>query len=389
MLKEWQEKYPKIFAAYPNLTHKLSAEKQTMLDSLLNHISQKHLLTDTIINRLLVDTSVVKERLYLIEKLIELKYFSQSSLEHLLNHEDLGSLYLAVSAMDRNSLLSVGIVQLLLATSAPQACTQFISQALHAKSDLNAIITFLSGPIKTADLSRSFTLFDYSSFTYTPEHFNAFALITTVLANPLCRVIFDARLRAFSDYALPTEPLKNSNYADQIIGKVCSLNHLEEQIAAFFDFFCAFRPFPDSQKYLVEINMEEQVIQTLNGYLEPIDTLNTKEDFLRIKQLINKIKTKKGASQLFDDFKYDMASAIESDDMCSTRRYSDHMDALWTILDSEEVQQQLEKYQQELTSSKGYKEMMTTNMQGNALLMSSSTRVNGSEMGEQSVASPK
>lgn len=295
MLKNWQEKYPEIFASYPNILSKLTTDAQNSLDVMLTYFIKKDQLNKKTVHFLL--------NLYLNEV------------------------------------------------------------------DFVAIQNFLS-KIVMSGLNDTLILFTHSHFTYRKENFNTFAILTSVLANPLCQIIFDARLRGFSDYSLPSEPLENSEVADSIIQQLSKLSNQEEQVAVFFNFFTNYRPFPASQAYIVEIDIAMEVESALSAYCQAkIDTINNKHDYLRAKQLIEKINTKGGSIDLFNEIKYKVASAIENKDMCSARNYQQHMNDIHQVL----MKHQFElNFEHKLQNFKGVQEMVTPQMQGHALFMPSS-----------------
>ena len=127
--------------------------------------------------------------------------------------------------------------------------------------------------VNWSGLSSAMVLFDRSELTYTKEHFTAFALLTSVLANPLCNVIFEARLRSSgSDYVIVQDPL-NKKKSCEIMQELDKLSSQEERIAAFYDFFTAYRAIPASLKYFREISLEE-VLLALNTFCEAMLTTN-------------------------------------------------------------------------------------------------------------------
>ncbi|EHL32174.1 hypothetical protein [Legionella drancourtii] len=309
MLKKWQQKYPEIFAYYPNIMSELTTDAQNSLDAMLTYFMEKKQLNTT--------------------------------------------------------------------------NTHFLLDLYLNEVDFVAIQNFLS-KIVISGLNDALTLFSHSHFTYKKEHFNTFAILTSVLANPLCQIIFDARLRGFSDYSLLSEPLENYEIAHSIIQQLSKLNNQEEQVAVFFDFFTDYRPFPASQTYTVEIDIAMEVESELRAYCQAkIDTINNKHDYLRAKQLIEKINTKGGSIDLFNEIKYKVASAIENKDMCSARNYQQHMNAIHQVL----MKHQFElDFEHKLQNFKGAQEMVTTQMQGHALFMPSSYKAPVSEMENNLVA---
>lgn len=213
----------------------------------------------------------------------------------------------------------------------------FIGRALKAGVNFPIILNFLSQNVALEGLSRALTLFDLSRrFSYRQEHFAWFGLLSKVLANPLCQTIFDARWRCFSDYMLPSEPLKPDD-ADAIIERLASLAE-KNKVRTFFDFFVRFRPFPGSQDYIVEIDVADRVNTALYFYCKAtIAAIKTQADFRAAQKMITALRKSGGDVSIFHKIKYEVASSIESADFCSTRDYSMLMDIIWSALNQPQV----------------------------------------------------
>lgn len=171
----------------------------------------------------------------------------------------------------------------------------FMQRALANHVHLSVIQTFLSEQITPEGMSHAIDLFNLSHFSYNTQHFKTFKILSDLFENPLCQTIFDARLRTFSDYDDPSEPL-NFDEADNIINQLISLRDQEARVRAFFDYFASFRPYPSSQRYFRAIKAAD---------------------------IIPRFNTRNASD--FDHMKYEIASHIESEDLCSTRTYDDLM----------------------------------------------------------------
>lgn len=309
MLKNWQEKYPQIFASYPRIMSKLSANAQNSLDEMLIH-------------------------------------------------------FLKVEQLNEKTI-------------------HFLLKLYSSEVDLALIQKFLSTQIVMNGLDDALTLFNHSQFTYKQNNFNAFAILTSVLANPLCQTIFAARLRCFSAYSSPSEPLRSPEVANSIIQQLCKLSTQEERVAVFFDFFTDYRPFPNSQRDIVEINTEMEIELILRAYCQAqIAMISNKQDYLRSKQLIEKINTKGGGIEFFNEIKYEVASAIEGKDLCSMRDFQANMANIHQVLMNHQFELD---FTEELQKSRGYQEMVTARMQGHALLMPSVDKAQDHAMKEEVV----
>lgn len=185
---------------------------------------------------------------------------------------------------------------------------QMIQHAQPAPLSQEAMHLLLS-KIDVKGFHRAKELYEMACYADSKHNYHKFALLTRVLANPLCQTIYDARLRCFSDYAEPTEPL-NNNRATDIIQQLCHERDNDQHIKLFFDFFAAFRPIPCTQKYMVDIDINDIV----NSY--KID----RRDPASLKQL-----------------KYRIASQIESEDYYSSRTYDTLMSSIEEALDQLQV----------------------------------------------------
>lgn len=191
------------------------------------------------------------------------------------------------------------------------------------------IINHLVENIAMAGLSRAVELSELAQFKYDATNYHLFILLTNVFANPLCRLIYDARLRCFSDYATPSEPI-STNDANAIILQLAGLEDEENRIRTFFDFYANVRPFPCSQKYIVDIDINELVGNALIDYCTSlIEQIQTQENLQQAINIIQMLREAGGNKNIFDEIKYTIAYRIESDDLCSTRRYDDLMNDIW------------------------------------------------------------
>lgn len=243
----------------------------------------------------------------------------------------------------------------------------FITRALKAGNHLTEINHFLLHEVALEGLNRAVTLFDLSSRDYRKEHFPLFRVLTHVFANPLCQTIFDARLRCFSDYYVPLEPL-NSLHADFIINQLYFLNDDESRVCTFFDFFSEFRSFPGSQKYIIEVNTDDHVTRELDFYFQSkIETIENKEDYFWVREMITKVRTQGGDKVIFEKIKYNVASAIEAEDFCSTRNFNQLMHQIEKALFK--PQPNLDTFIEQLENSKGFRAIRAEAFRAQSFLM--------------------
>ncbi len=341
MLRDWKIKFPQCFAEYSTFFTSLTQSDEACLSRLLAMVERSDLLDEETV-RCLLDKSCdqLHELAYWVDKLAELHCLNRATLQDIFGAYSLADLKEHVGYLAEHGL-------------APGDFKHVLSQ----QGALNS-------------LSRAIPLFDLGGLDY-HEHAQAFIVLAETFANPLCQTIFDARLRAFSDYSVPSDPV-NLYIAGDIIQKLRVLPDEESRIHTFFDFFASHRPFPESQKYIVEVDVAAEVAMALESYcVSVIKAIASPEDYERARRVIRKLQTEGGDKVIFDKIKYSVASAIESQDWCSTRHYAQLMDEVWQEL--VKPQADLDSFIKELESSKGYRQMTMIAMRGRALLMTPST----------------
>ncbi|AUH71275.1 hypothetical protein [Legionella sainthelensi] len=354
MLKDWQIKFPNSFAPFPNLFTELDLEQQETLSQLLHLIEQAGvgLLNDDTVFHILNHASYLSELTCLITLISELKCMNKSMLNHLLTHHYLPDLQESIDVLSKHMMLTSDVVKFLFSIGSPQDCVGFMIRALQKGVGLTVILNYLSQNVTLEGLNRALTLFDLSGYSYTPEHFPTFSVIAKILANPLCQTIFDSRWRSFSDYTIISEPL-NSTDADEIIKQLVDSVDEETKIRIFFDFFASFRPFPPSQRYIVDVNIGDKVTTALTNYCRlRIAAIASDESSLQVQKMIATLRQKGGDQIIFDTIKYEVASEIESEDLCSMRKYQDLMDEIWVALNQPQIH--LETFEDTFHKCRGY-----------------------------------
>lgn len=227
------------------------------------------------------------------------------------------------------------------------------------KSALSALSALSRG------LDPALELFDLAQLNYNENHLKVFFVLTEVLANPLCRTIFDARLRCFSDYYTPVEPVSTAEAKD-IIKQIYTLQDKEERIRTFFNFFAEFRPIPGSQAYLVNLNIDECVNRVFMRYCQAkIAGIENATEYLQVKNMIKTLRLSGGSPYHFQKIKYVVASYIESEDLCSMRHYDGLMEEIKNAV--QKPQNNLDSFITELHQSKGYKELEGQALKTNSL----------------------
>lgn len=362
MLTSWQQKFQKSFEAYPKLFTQLTSQQQSQLSDLLALVEQSGLLNEKNLGNLL-SWSInyyLDELVYLIEKLAEFHCLNQSTFDYLFAKHSLSELKASIYTLADRELLTTETITFLFST--PDFCSkaQFITRASMAMVPFESIKKFLSQHIDMNGLSRAIALFDLSGLPYSEEHFNEFHIVARVFGNTLCQTIFDARLRSYSDYSEPSEPV-NSRVAVTILSELGALSSQEERVAFFFDFFAELRPFPCSQRDLVDVDVADEVTKVLRSYCKSaIATVDSQQDYLRVRKMISELQNTGGNKLVFDDVKYRIASAIESADLCSIRNYKTLMDEVRQALMT--PQRDLESFTKEFQSTKGYLRTVSAEM---------------------------
>ncbi len=356
MLKSWQNKFQKSFEAYPNLLMQLTPQQQEQLADLLTTVEQSDLLNDESLRKLLSFSKwYLDELVYLIKKLAESHALNQSTFDYLFTTSSFCELNNNLRWLDDHKLLTAETINSLFSTPYFCSSVQLIKRALREKFPFESIIKFLSRQNDLSGLSRAMTLFDLSGQPYTKEQFKALEILISVLANRLCQIIFDARLRNSSDYSELSEPL-SADAAVSILSQLQTVQNQEKRIALFFDFFADFRQLPPGQDDLVQVDVAEEVTKVLRDYCSlMVAAVDSQQDYLRASKTLRELQKNGGNQALFDDLKYRIASAIEFADLCSMRQYEPLMD---------EIRQALMKPQSELAdlmeSLKSSKEQFRT-----------------------------
>lgn len=269
MLSTWQKKFPQSFKNHPQLFTELTSSNQKVLAECLQELAEAELLNETSLNCILDHTS--------------------NSIEYI----------------------------------------ELITRMLKAGVKVERIPDFISQCVAINGLDRAIKLFDISSFVYNEEYLSMFSVLTKVLANPLCQTIFDARLRSFSDYTIPDEPLLPQD-ANHIIQQLYDLQDDESKIRTCFDFFARYRPFPCSQRYLTETDAASQVVIALEIYcITKIAELDTYQEAVDIKEMIHILQTHGGNETHFEAIKYTVASNLEAENWASTKDYAQLMQEIW------------------------------------------------------------
>lgn len=365
MLKEWQEKFPGSFAKFPDLVKVLTVAKQTELARFFDELEKTglDLLNEHSISQLLDSFYYIKELQYLIGVATTLKCFNKTFFTHLLNHLNISSLKDNVENLSRVIPLSEEIVTLLLFTE-DSANIVFLLQSTHAMGiELPFMLAFIAKEIKVEGLHDALTLFNLSGLDYSSANLALLSMLTTLFANPLSRTIFAARLRGFCMMAEKKEPL-TAETAHDIISK-CFSAKAEDRVSVFFDYLINFRSNACSQLDLVEINVSQLVAQALKTYCKQvIGAIESQDDYLQAKKLIETLITTGGDDSHFEKIKYDVAEIIESTDLFSTRNYEQLMDEIKAALTRPQRTLNrpivLRDFTETLKESKGYKESKLT-----------------------------
>jgi hypothetical protein len=301
MLTPWKKRFPKSFDAHSAFM--LDAEEhQSNLMILLTQLDERQLLDESMMDGLLKLHDSFKGYLPALHELL-------------------------LETINR-SILSLDILVLLGNNSDPVSCMNFMIRAHDAHADAALIHSFLSHQTIVNGLSRAMTLFDLSCFEYSSQAFEQWRTIATVLANPLCQTIFDARLRGFSDYTACSEPI-DPMFADGLITRLHAEQNKEKRIELFFNACATLRPFPPTQKYMKPIDVSLIVEVTLTSYCQKmIQSIACQEDEDNVRDMIKALQTTGGKLAIFESIKYQVAHVIESEDLYSSRTYQQLMDEI-------------------------------------------------------------
>ena len=376
MLKTLQIMFPEVFEQYPELFSKLNSKQHDRLSALFTLI-EKHestLINKRTVRRILKNAiNNLPELEYLIHLLLKYNCLNRYTLRWLFRNHEIAQLKESVERLSRFMPLSAETITFLLSMHHAADCVAFINRATKTGIDFDSIDHFLSEQRSLNSLGRAVTLFDHcKKLGYGKEHFQQFSILMKILDNPLCRTIFDARLRCFSDYSSPSDSLKSQDI-DDLITKLCVLDTEEDRVSLFFDFFAKMRPFPDSQKYLTKLNVAAQVTRALNSYCtSEIETVDSQEDYLNTVYRIKALRAKGGDAEHFEAIKYDIACWIETEDLCSTRNYKQLMDEISKALSKPQVN--LDSFDKKLENTTGYREYVRAGLTKSSPIMGPRSR---------------
>ncbi len=262
MLDTWQARFPGVFENYPQV---MEADEKTLntLDQLLNQLGSKGLI-------------------------------NQCSLPKVLK---------VWSSYCRESFIAL------------------LNQVLSDKTfkDVLEQINYDFGFCHAIDL------FELSRLDYDKNR-QDLIMLTHLFANPLCRVIYDARLRCFSDYTETSEPI-SQKHATSLIKTLRDLEG-EYRYEYFFNQLAKLRSFPPTQKYIdsIVIDIRYMLVEAFRLYCASIANSNVYIETHRLIQLSRQNSEPYAAQRLLDLIKYDVAAEIESMDLYSDREYQQLMD---------------------------------------------------------------
>lgn len=217
-----------------------------------------------------------------------------------------------------------------------EALKKSIDEGHLSKIEQSDIITLLQRCCP-AGLSGALELFELSSLS-PMDNLNRVDLLSQTLANPLCQVIFNARLRLFSDYSEGSECL-GVTQANQLIEITCSSTVADTRVKNFFDYMAQYRPCPPTQKYMVDIDFQDEVCSALRREYEALAESRGPDEALHaIEASLDACQNHQMDSSLFDTIKYSVASQVESTDYYSMRGYDDLMRSIWEALQSFQIE---------------------------------------------------
>lgn len=321
-LQEWQNKYPTSFEKSPEIQN-LNIEEKNLLAKILEILQLKNLLNDTSLEIILKLAS----KDYLLGDISDI-------LPKLMCHPQINIDNFIAICSNPEPLDWIKLFLKLKTTDL--TFTNFKDKALTNSQVISGINTALN--LFTL-CNRSFDL-------------DEFCIVSKVVANPLCKAIFQSTTRTFSDYE-EHEPISTA-YANNLIKKIIKEENIEKQISIFYDSLAEFRVNPCSQKYmfsiyaeidinsdmlnnpeeLAEINMmikaginvENIIIEELKKFIQTkISKIASFDDNKQIKDLINNLSNNTIPEDTLNEIIYEIAAQIELLDYYSMRDYTSLM----------------------------------------------------------------
>lgn len=187
------------------------------------------------------------------------------------------------------------------------------------------------------NISRAMTLFTQSTLNPSVSNVNKYIVLAEVLLNPLCQTIYDARLRGFSDYIEPSEPV-DASFATTLINSVFKEKNPEKRVAIFFDSLLAIRPFPPTQKHMVFLDVNDIVLSQLTMHCTPM--IDRTESDERAQPKIDTLSSIDGNEDIFNELKYSIAATIVSEDLYSEDNYSELMEKIKRAMFGSELEKE-------------------------------------------------
>ena len=208
-------------------------------------------------------------------------------------------------------------------------------------------------------LRDAIELFELSSYTYCETNRSLFYMLADLMLNKLCQTIYDARLRSFSDYSEPSEPI-DADFASHLISLLADTKNAD-RVRVFFNALANLRPYPPSQKYLITVDVEQYVLHALSTYCKSIiKDIKTADEYISFQQRLQRFQTFGGDILAFDAIKESVAANIEKEDFASTRNYDQLMREIWNTIKQPQIN--LGDFKTELLSSHGYLQLATSAM---------------------------
>lgn len=340
MFRHIQTKHPAIYEKHHTLFSELTSHQKMQLLSLLRVLESVEALEDGVLDVLLEKAK--PENYHVLNELFPLVVanisITPAFLASLLSKPLDSALVMAVREAIDKTLLDEHVFTLLHASDYPMfaldACHKLITD--DSPLTLPERKTFLNDLPSLEGINDALDMMKRSGIEFSKETFcSTCRALSPLLNNPLIKVIYESRLRVFSDYAEPHDGL-DEMMAKKLIGIAISERDEVHKIKNMFDTLVELRITPPTLKYYEETRIDvtqlcrDMLEQYFNKQFAKASSLDEKR---RCQAALLRVH-RTNALQLFDALKYAIGAQIETIDVYSTRTFDDLMLAIWRAFDN-------------------------------------------------------
>ncbi len=166
-------------------------------------------------------------------------------------------------------------------------------------------------------------ILDIAELPYDHDEYRTLKLLSAVLSNPLCCVVFEVRNHGFCDFHEREESM-TKEFAIELIALLQSCSTAEEQIKHFVNRLSELWSAPPTQKYMLEeddaIKVTSEIEVALSRYA---NSISSQSDYKLAYQQMKRLIKNESDMTLFDAIKFDVAASILSKNLYIKPNYDD------------------------------------------------------------------